>query len=152
MIWRVMIEVRWDMPLACCCGSIWHREARSTWCVKASSVMIFRSTIATTLALADQHDCGMLKDACYRRRVVKYLEYDREKRDNTRSISRMNMVNFRLVQTLSWSNSHTSSIDVLCYWDWFFSLSFGIFRGCLLDVLDVDLSSLFIVREPTHKI
>jgi speckle-type POZ protein len=26
--------------------------------------MISRCTIAATLALADQHDCGMLKDAC----------------------------------------------------------------------------------------
>jgi hypothetical protein len=67
-----------------------------------------------------------------------------------------------------------SSIDVLCYLDWFFSLSFGIFRGfygvcsrcfldlfpivwgcplsSFLDVFDVDLSSLFIVGEPPHRV
>jgi hypothetical protein len=38
---------------------------------------------------------------------------DREKRDYVRSISRMNTVRFRLVQTLLESNSHTSNIVVL---------------------------------------
>jgi hypothetical protein len=37
-----------------------------------------------------------------------------EKRDDTRSISKMNTADFRLVQTLLWSNSPTSNIDVLC--------------------------------------
>jgi hypothetical protein len=30
--------------------------------------------------------------------------------------------------------------------------SFGIFPGCLPDVLDVDQSSLFIVGEPPHTV
>jgi hypothetical protein len=36
-----------------------------------------------------------------RRRVVRYLELDQEKCDDLRSISRMNMVDFTLVQALS---------------------------------------------------
>jgi hypothetical protein len=42
---------------------------------------------------------------------------------------------FRLVQALAWSNSPTSSIDVLYCWDWLSSLSFGIFQGCPLGFL-----------------
>jgi hypothetical protein len=63
---------------------------------------------------------------------------------------------FKLIWTLTLSNSHTSSIDVLCYWDWLFSLSFEIFRWFSRDVfclfLDVNLSSLFIVGEPSHRV
>jgi hypothetical protein len=40
---------------------------------------------------------------------------DQEKRDYTRSISKRNTTRFRLVQALLKSNSHTSSIAVLCY-------------------------------------
>jgi hypothetical protein len=36
-----------------------------------------------------------------RRRVVRYVEYDREKRDDARSISRINTVGFKLVQVIS---------------------------------------------------
>jgi hypothetical protein len=49
-----------------------------------------------------------------RRCVIRYLEYDREKRDDARLILRMNTTSFRLVQALSLSNSHISSIIVLC--------------------------------------
>jgi hypothetical protein len=38
---------------------------------------------------------------------------DREKHDYTRLISRRNTMRFRLVQTLSESNSHTSNIVIL---------------------------------------
>jgi hypothetical protein len=60
-----------------------------------------------------------------------------------------------VVRALAWSNSATSSIDVLCYRDWFFSLSFGMFQGfsgIFLDFLNVYLSSLFIVGEPPHRV
>jgi hypothetical protein len=66
---------------------------------------------------------------------------------------------FRLVWALTWSKSPTSSIYVLCYWDWLFSLSFQIFSGCLRDVpwdfsdvFNVDISSLFIVGESPHRV
>jgi hypothetical protein len=49
-----------------------------------------------------------------RRRVLRYLDYDREKRDDVRSISRMNTARFRLIQALSRSNSLTYSFTVLC--------------------------------------
>jgi hypothetical protein len=51
-----------------------------------------------------------------RRRVVRYFEYDREKHDDARSISKMNTTSFRLVQTLSWSNRPTSSIRCIMLW------------------------------------
>jgi hypothetical protein len=47
-------------------------------------------------------------------RVVRYLEYDQEKRDDVRSILRMNAISFKLVQTLSGSNSSISNFVVLC--------------------------------------
>jgi hypothetical protein len=34
-------------------------------------------------------------------RIIRYLEEDREKRDDTKSISMMNTMDFRLIQTLS---------------------------------------------------
>jgi hypothetical protein len=39
----------------------------------------------------------------------------RENHDYIKSMSRKNMVKFRLVQAPSKNNSHTSSIAVLCY-------------------------------------
>jgi hypothetical protein len=94
------------------------------------------------------------------RLIVRYLKYDRRERKSVRSISREHKIQgFNLLRTLAWSNIPTSSINVLCYWDWFFSLSFRAFRGFLSDVfrifslvLDVDLSSLFIVGEPPHRV
>jgi hypothetical protein len=49
-----------------------------------------------------------------RRRVVRYLEYDREKRDDVKSILRMNAISFKLVQALSGSNRPISNFVVLC--------------------------------------
>jgi hypothetical protein len=64
-----------------------------------------------------------------RRLIVRYLEYDQRERKLARSSSCEHKTRrFRLVRALAWSNSPTSSIDVLCYWDWFFSLSFGNFQ------------------------
>jgi hypothetical protein len=48
------------------------------------------------------------------RLVIRYLDYDQEKRDDVRSISMRNTVRFRLVQTLSMSNNPTSNFTVLC--------------------------------------
>jgi hypothetical protein len=50
----------------------------------------------------------------YQCRVVRYLEYDRKKYDDVRSILRMKTASFRLVQALSWSNNPMSSFAVLC--------------------------------------
>jgi hypothetical protein len=99
------------------------------------------------------HTTLNLRNAKCRRLVVRYLELNRRERKSARSIScEYKAWGFRLVRPHMWSNSPTFSIDVLCYWDWFFSLSFTIFRGFLPDVLNMDLSSLFIVDEPPHRV
>jgi hypothetical protein len=50
--------------------------------------------------------------------IVRYLEYDQREHKSMRSILREhNAWGFRLIQTLTWSNTPTSSINILCYWD-----------------------------------
>jgi hypothetical protein len=56
------------------------------------------------------------------------IEKNASRRDQS-YVNTWHMV-FRLVRTIAWSSSHTSSIDVLCYWDWLLFF-FGIFLGCL---------------------
>jgi hypothetical protein len=52
----------------------------------------------------------------YRHLVVRYLELYRREHMSMRSISREHKARcFRLVRTLTWSNSPTSHINVLCY-------------------------------------
>jgi hypothetical protein len=78
---------------------------------------------------ADTYEYPILLRSIYGRLVVRYLKYNRSECKLVRSISCEHKAwGFRLVRALKWSNSPTSSIDVLCHWDWFFSLSFGIFR------------------------
>jgi hypothetical protein len=60
---------------------------------------------------------------------------NRSRRDQSHVNTRHKV--FRLVRALVWSNSPTPSIDVLCYWDWLFSISFGIFPGSLGDVFSL---------------
>jgi hypothetical protein len=50
--------------------------------------------------------------------------------------------------------THHNQTKELTTWflNWFFSLSFGVFQGLFLIVLDVDLSSLFIVGELPDRV
>jgi hypothetical protein len=67
-----------------------------------------------------------------------------------RSISREHKAQcFRLFQALAWSNSHTSNIMYYAIEIGYSLFLSGSFWG---DVLDVDLSSLFVVGEPPHKV